>query len=266
MRELLALLQSVGAHRRLIWQLAVHDLRARYAATLAGAAWAILNPAAVIVVFWFVSVYGFRVPSGPDAPFFLVLFCGLVPWLTFNDALTGGAGAVLNNSYLVRKIAFPLEVLPVVNAVSAAIVHLFLLVLLAIIFLVSGIRLSPAAVQVAYFLAAMLAFTVGLAWTLAALNVIHRDVGQALGSVMTIWFWITPIVWPAQNLSSRALALVHLNPISYIVEGYRDSLLYGRPLGAHWPLDLYFWIVTAALFVLGSTVFRRLKPHFAEVL
>ncbi len=265
-QSLVSPIQTLYANRRLIWQLAVHELRGRYAATVGGTVWAIANPVVVIVVFWFVSVYGLRITFESGPPFFLVLFCGLLPWMTFNEALTGGAGAVLSHSYLVKKIAFPLEILPVVNTVTATIVHFFLVALLILILAVSGVRPTPYFLHAMYFLFAMIAFTTGLVWMFAAFNVISRDIGQALGPVMTVWFWITPIVWPVQNLSEPVRRVLQLNPLFYVVDGYRNAFLYGKPLWALWPLDLYFWAVTAGLFVLGAGVFRRLKPHFVELL
>lgn len=265
-RTLLPPFQLLLAHRRLIWQLALHELRGRYAATLVGSLWAIVNPLAVILVFWFVSAYGLKITFESGPPFHLVLFCGLVPWMTFNEAVSGGTSAVLSHAYLVKKIAFPLEILPVVGVISAVIVHGFLLAVLLGILLLSGVTLTIHMLQVAYFLLALVAFTAGLVWASSALNVLNRDVGQAVGAAMTIWFWMTPIVWPAQNLPPRVLHVIKLNPVFYVVEGYRNALLHGRPLSAQWPLDLYFWAVTATLLVLGSVVFRRLKPHFADVL
>ena len=260
------LMRRLYVNRGLIWQLALHDLRARYAATLVGSVWAIVNPVVVILVFWFVSTYGLRITFQTGPPYFLVLFCGLIPWMMFNEALTGGAASVLNHQYLVRKIAFPLEILPIVNIVSATIVHGFLLALLVIILLVSGIHPTLHILQALYFLLALVVLATGLAWAFAALNVFNRDVGQALGAIMTVWFWMTPIVWPPQNLSGRTLRIIQLNPLYYLVEGYRNAFLYARPLAALWPLDLYFWAAAAALFVAGGVLFRRLKPHFADVL
>ena len=266
LRRFLSLIRRLYAHRWLIWQLAVHDLRGRYAATLVGSVWAVVNPVIMILVFWFVSAYGLRITFETGPPYFLVLFCGFIPWMAFSEALTGGANAMLNHAYLVRRIAFPLEILPIVNIVSAIIVHFFLIALLIAILVVSGVHPTLHFLQVIYFLIAMIAFTIGPAWAFSALNVINRDMGQALGAIMTIWFWSTPILWPVQNLSHKALLIVQLNPLFYVVEGYRNALLYRRSLWALWPLDLYFWGVTAILFVLGGTVFRRLKPHFADVL
>ncbi len=265
-RLLRSLAGALYTHRRLIWQMALHDLRARYAATLAGTLWAILNPVITIVAFWFVSAYGLRISFESGPPYFLFMLCGFIPWMVFSEGLSNGTGAVLSHTYLVTKIAFPLEILPVVSIASAILIHLLLVLLLVVILLVSGAPVTLHFLQALYFLAALSVFTAGLAWLFSALNVFHRDVGQGLTAFMPIWFWSTPILWPAQNLSRRALRVMQLNPVFYVVEGYRNAFLHGRSLAAQWPLDLYFWGVTAVIVVAGAAVFRRLRPHFADVL
>lgn len=266
MRSVLRLIRRLHSNRWLIWQLALHDLRSRYAATLVGSLWAVINPVMVILVFWFVSAYGLKITLESGPPLFLVIFCGLVPWMTFSEAVSNGAGAVLSHAYLVRKIAFPLEILPIVHIVSAVIVHGFLVGVLIVILRVSGAPVTLRYFQAAYYFGAMLAFATGLAWLLSALNVFNRDVGTALSSIMTIWFWATPIIWPAQDSGGLAMRILRLNPLYFVVEGYRNAFLYAKPLIALWPLDVFFWGLTGATLAVGGIVFRRLKPHFADVL
>ena len=266
LRRFASLVRTLYRQRSLIWQLAVHDLRSRYASTLLGGVWAIVSPAVTILVFWFVSVYGLRLSLQDGPPYFLVLFCGFVPWMMFSDAVMGGASGVLSHAYLVKKIAFPLEILPIVKVVSAVIVHVFLVALLILILLASGVPPTVHYLDAIYFLVAMVVFAAGLAWLFSALHVFSRDLAHALGAVMTIWFWATPILWPLQNVNGTARAIVHLNPIVFVVEGYRNAFLYARPLSTLWPLDVYFWVLTTAVVLIGASVFRRLKPHFADVL
>ena len=258
---------ALCVHRQVIWRLAIHAFSNRYSATLGGLLWAFLQPMMTLAVFWFVFSYGLKIKSPAEGvPFVLVLFCGLVPWMSFNEALSGGANAILDHRYLVKKIAFPLEILPAVPFVTAAIVHIFMLVLLSAILMSYGIWPTALTLQVAYFFLAMCAFCISLSWILAALNVFHRDVGQALGVILMMWFWLTPIVWPLEVLPATARWIVELNPMVYVVEGYRQSLLYAEPAWHDWTGALYFWGVTAFLSLLGPIVFHRLKPHFADVL
>src|SRR5262249_11491724 len=118
-RALVPPLRLLRANRRLIWQLALNELKGRYAATLVGSVWAVVTPLVLILVFCFVSAYGLKISFESGPPFHLVLFCGLIPWMTFSEAISSGTGAVLSHAYLVKKIAFPLEILPVVSVVSA---------------------------------------------------------------------------------------------------------------------------------------------------
>jgi lipopolysaccharide transport system permease protein/teichoic acid transport system permease protein len=258
--------KTLYSNRLLIWRLALFDLRSRYAATFAGALWAVINPVALILVFWFVSAYGLKVSWTGGPPLHLLLFCALVPWITFSEALPAGSGAVLSHQYLVKKIAFPLEILPLVHIVSSTIIHFALLALLLVILISSGHVPGWNSFGILYYLVAMLAFVTGLSWVLAPLNVFNRDVGQALAPILTIWFWVTPIVWPASNMPEWARGFVAYNPLYFIVEGYRSALLFDQPIGHLWPLDLQFWGVTLLLLVVGARVFERLKPHFADIL
>jgi ABC-type polysaccharide/polyol phosphate export permease len=233
---------------------------------MVGTVWALIHPAITILAFWFVSAYGLRISFEQGPPYFLLLFTGIIPWMTFSEAVMGGAGAVLSYEYLVKKIAFPLEILPIVKITSAAAIHLLLIALLIVILVVSGIPLTLHAFEALYFFVAMLVLVTGIAWTLAALEVFHRDVGHAVTALLTVWFWLTPILWPAQHLTAPAKYVVALNPLFYIVEGYRSAFLQHRVTWSSWPLDVYFWAVAGTLFLLGAFVFNRLKPHFADVL
>lgn len=266
MFALLSLPKTILANRRLIWQLALHDLRSRYSATLMGSIWAVVNPMILLLVFWFVSVQGLKISLSDGPPFFLVMFCGLVPWMAFSEGVNAGANAVLMQAHLVKKIAFPTEILPFVQITSTIIIHFFIVALLLLILLIYDTPVTIHWLSAIYYLFSMMALSSGLAMGFSALNVLHRDIGHALSAVVTLWFWTTPIIWPAKNLSEPMRAIMQLNPMYYIVEGYRDALLFARPIGSQWPLDAYFWGVTLALLVLGASLFRRLKPHFADVL
>lgn len=244
----------------------MYELRGRYAATLAGSLWAIINPLVLIGVFWFVTSYGLKVTFDNGPPYFLMVFCGIVPWLAFSEALSGGTNGIMQHAYLVKKIAFPLEILPLVPIVSTVIIHLFLILVLLFIMTVSGVALKWEFVQILYFSVAMLALAATLSFILGAINVFQRDTGHVVGAVLTVWFWVTPVIWPSKNMPDWAFHILRLNPVFYIVEGYRGVLLYNRPFWFQWPLDAWFWAVTFGLLVLGSLIFRRLKPHFADVI
>jgi len=260
--------KTVFQQRSLIWQLARYKLREQYAATLLGSFWAVLQPLMTILVFWFVFSYGLKLqsPNANEIPFFLILFCGLVPWMTFSEGLSAGTQSILAHQYLVKKIVFPLEILPIVQIVASLVVHLYLIGFLFLILIFYGIWPSLYSIQILYYIFAMAFLTTGLSWLLSALNVFHRDVGQSLNLIIMLWFWITPIVWPAKNLSGWALKIVEANPLYYIIEGYRSTFLYAEPFWHNPNMGVYFWTVSISMFIIGITFFRRVKNQFSDVL
>lgn len=260
------MLRQLFLHRRTLWLLAVRNVKDRYTGTLGGMVWAVLNPLLQLLVFWVVFGVGLRMQTEVGQPFVLVLFCGLIPWMTFSETLNSAAASITGRAYLVKKIAFPLEILPLTHLVAALFTHCVLLVILAAtlvlyqIFPGAGLALLP------YYLLAMCALAAGLSFLLAAAAVFYRDVLQGLGVTLNIWFWITPIVWPPAMLSGKLKPLLDFNPFNYVVSGYRDSLLLSEFTMPDPVLTLYFWTVVAILWIAGTGIFMRLKPSFADVL
>ncbi|MBI5492627.1 MAG: ABC transporter permease [Deltaproteobacteria bacterium] len=252
--------------RAIIAAMAVHELKARYAGTLAGSLWAIVNPLITILVYWFVFSVGLKVKPMGDVPFILFFSVGLIPWTTFSEALTLNANAVVGNAYLVKKMVFPTEVLPLVNILAGLIVHVIMVALVTLIFLAYGFPVTVFNLQFAYYLFALTVFSTGLSWFVAALNVFQRDIGLIIGVALNIWFWLTPVVYGVEVLPPKYLFFARLNPMFYIIEGYRNSFLYGVPFWHGWKTGIYFWSLSLSALYLGALFFRRFKNDFAEVL
>lgn len=260
------ILQQLLQHRRTLWLIAVRNVKDRYTGTLGGMVWAILNPLLQLLVFWVVFGIGLRMQTEVGQPFVLVLFCGLIPWMTFNEALNSAASSITGRAYLVKKIAFPLEILPLTHLVAALFAHGVLLAILMV--MLAGYRIYPGwgLVLLPYYLIAMCALAAGFSFLLAASAVFYRDVLQGLGVILNIWFWLTPIVWPPTMLSEKYRFLLDFNPFNYVVVGFRNCLL-SAPLTIPDVLPtVYFWAVVAVIWILGTGVFMRLKPSFADVL
>ncbi len=262
-----SILATLYANRALIWRLSLAEVRERYASTVFGSLWAVLQPAILIMVFWFVFAYGLRLTSpAAEVPFFLLLIVGLGVWFCFSDAVQGGTNAVTQRAYLVKKIAFPLEILPVVPVVSALLVHAVMLMLILVILAVNDIYPTWKALSVLYYAAALVVFSSALAYLLSALNVFHRDVGQTAGVMLQLWFWLTPIIWSPDMFSGTARRVLEMNPMYYIVVGYREALLHGYASTLTWQAAATFWIITGLTLGTGVMLFRRLQPDFADVL
>lgn len=253
--------------RRTIRALARRDVLSRYSGTVFRGAWEIANPALTLIVFWFVFSVAFKAKGPAGTPFILYFVTGYLPWLFFSESLTRGTQGVVAHSFLVKKMVFASELLPFVYLTASAINHGLLLILAVVILLFNGVAITWHWLQLPYFFLTLCVFLIGLQWLLSALNVFNRDLGQGVGIVLNVWFWITPIVWVADGVVPAEYQwLIHANPVAYVIDGYRGSLLYQQPFWVNWPQGLYVWCLALALALLGANVFRRLKPHFGDVL
>jgi len=252
-------------YRYMITALAVRDLQSRYVGTLGGILWAVIHPVAIVSVFYFVFAVGFRAQGPSNVPFILWFVSGLVPWFLFNDTLMAITNSVTGNARLVKKNVFPSEIFPLVHTGASLFPHLIFLFILLGLLVIFDVPLLAERILVAYYLVCTIVLVCGLGWLLSSLQVFYRDISQALPVILNVWFWSTPIVWPQTMVSEKYLGILFWNPIYYIVEGYRDILIYDSVI---WPTTAetsYFWGITTFVLVLGTYVFRRLKPEFADV-
>jgi lipopolysaccharide transport system permease protein/teichoic acid transport system permease protein len=250
----------------MIRAMAVREIQSRYIGTLGGLVWAMINPLMFILVYWFIFSVGFRVQPAGGVPFIVVFLCGLIPWSMFAEALTTSTGAISANPHLVTKTVFPTEILPIVNITASLITHSIMLGIFIVILLFNNISLSFYNLQFLYYLSGLLIFSLGLSWISSAINVFYKDVGQALGIVLNLWFWFTPIVWSQDMIPSKYQFILKLNPMYYIVDGYKSSFIYHSVIGHNMLTGICFWVVCMAVFITGACTFKKLKSEFAEVL
>lgn len=252
--------------RMLIREMVIRDLAMRYVGSLIGFYWTILNPLIMIFILWLVFSVGFRVAPISDAPFVVWLTAGMAIWTAFSQVVQESTPVVAKNPHLVKKIVFPVGILPVVKLAGACVTHLVFVVLL--IGLVAWYEL-PASFywfQVVYYFVAMSVFSLGVGWLLASIHVFVRDTAQIVGMALQFGFWATPIFWDLSIMPDHLRWIFQMNPMFYIVQGYRESFIEFVPFWSHPMLTLYFWSVSAVVVVVGAVVFMRLRPHFADAL
>jgi len=250
----------------MIWVMAVRDMQARYVGSVGGFLWVVAQPLAMVAVYYFVFAVGFRA-QGPTGTSYVVWFVGgLVPWMFFAETLGPITNSVVGNAHLVKKTLFPSEFLPMVNLLSGLLPHAVFLALLLMLLVGYGVPLRIERGLVLYFLFCSLVLLVGLGWILASLQVFFPDVRHGVGIILNLWFWGTPIVWNREQIPRTYWRYIDLNPINYIVDGYRGLLVYTDIRWPTWEATAYFWGVASTLFFLGYYVFRRLKPEFPDVM
>ena len=267
MKETRSLPAELFAGRTLIFQLAKNDFKKKYAGSYLGIVWAFVQPVVTVMVYWF--VFGMIRSSSPrPVPFVLWLIAGLIPWFFFQDGLINGTNALLEYNYLVKKVVFNIRILPVVKVFSAVFVHAFFVVILLVIYTFMGYPPSLYALQLIYYSFCIFMLILALTYMTSAAVVFFRDLSQIINIALQVGVWVTPIMWDFNDLGLGGILqkILKLNPLFYIVQGYRDSLIGKVAIWEHPVLTLYFWVFTAAVFIFGTRLFKKLQVHFADVL
>lgn len=262
---LLNFFRKVALQRHLIINFVVRDLKSRYVGSLMGLFWAVVHPFVLLVCYTFVFsiVFKVRAESLTTGNFAIFLFCGILPWLYFQDTVLRCCNSVVENSNLIRKTLFPSEILPISMALSNTFTHLLGVAILLVVLLFAGL-IAWTTLFLPVYLFLLVLLSLGLGWLCAALQVFLRDTLQVVSVVMVLWFWFTPIFYSLEMVPSILRPLILMNPLTYVVEGYRRSLLEGR-----WPdLEhlLVLFLFSAIVFLLGGYVFRNTKREFVDVL
>ena len=265
--KVLALPVELFQNRKLIFSLAKNDFKTKYAGSYLGIVWAFIQPIVTVLVYWFVFQVGLKSPGANGFPFVLWMIAGLVPWFFFSDVLNAGTNALLEYSYLVKKVVFKISILPMVKEISALFVHLFFVAFMVFLYSCYGYFPDLYFLQLLYYSFCVFVFSLGICYATCAIVIFFRDLSQIISIVLQVGVWVTPIMWNIDQVSMPSFLLKLLkNPFYYIVQGYRDSLINKVWFFEHFDLTIYFWIVTLALFGIGTIIFKRLKVHFADVL
>ncbi len=260
-------IRAVWRARTVVQALVARDLRGRYVGSALGAFWSVAHPLLQLATYTFVfaTVMKVRVTDagGGDVPFVLYLACGLFPWLAIQEAVTRSATCLVDNPTLVKRVVFPVEVLPVELACSAVVHQLIATAVLLVLMAVCGFPPRASLLALPALLVAELALAIGIGWGVAALHVYFRDTAQALGVLLPIWFYLTPIIYPAHLVPPFLQPVLALNPLTPLVVAYRDVLLYGvvpSGFGAVW-----LAVASLVVFTGGAFVFMRTRGEFADL-
>lgn len=272
LKSIFAMLADLWRSRKLIVRLSINDFKTRYAGSMMGVFWAFVQPVITILIYWFVFEKGLR--AGKQAmgdisvPFVLFLVSGLVPWFFFADAWPNGTSSLVSYSYLVKKVVFKISILPIVKVTASIYVHGFFALIAVLLFWVSGFAPDLYTLQIVYYSFAAFVLALGLSYITASIVVFFRDLSEIINILLQVLVWATPIMWNIEaSLSDGPLkTILKLNPMYYVVYGYRDALINKRWFWQSPGLTLYFWLVTLLVLGLGMLIFRRLKQHFADVL
>ena len=257
--------------RKLIWKLAKNDFKTRYAGSYLGIVWALAQPVVTVVMYWIVfdRVFDTRsqlVASGIEVPYVLYLTAGLVPWFYFSEAITQGTMALLEYTYLVKKVVFNISILPIIKVIAATFIHMFFVGILFIVAIGYGYYPTVYTLQIFYYSFCLFLLVLAMSYFTCALVVFIRDLQQIIAIALQIGMWATPILWDISMLTDNMKSLFKLNPLVYVVNGYRSAIYEQVWFWEHFYSSTYFWIFTISMFCIGTLMFRKLRVHFADVL
>lgn len=251
----------------MIIQLTKRDFQNKYMGSYLGLPWTFIKPLAVVAVMWFAFTYGLKMGEMEDSvPFAMWLMVGIIPWFYVSENVMGSVKCLQEYSFLIKNIKFRVSIIPLIKILTNSMIHLFFILVLALICLAYGYSPTIYWIQVFYYMICGIVLTMGVAWLFSSIQLFVRDSSHFLEVGVQLFFWGTPIIWSYKMLPENLYFLLKLNPVFYLVEGYRNSFIYGVWFFEDWSLTLSFWCITMIIFISGALVFNKLKPHFADVL
>lgn len=266
--NLLNLIRSLIRNRFVLQQLTRAEILTRYRGSVLGLVWSIFNPLLMLavysVVFGFLLKARWAVDTVSEVPFALQLFTGIVVHAFFADCLIQSTSAISKNANFVKKIVFPLELLPVVT-VAAALFNLLLgfIILLGAV-LLFGNGLYPSILLTPVIILPFVFFVLGMSFILSAIGVYIRDISQVAGLLSTVFLFLSPILYPLSILPEKIQTIAMLNPLSLIIEQLRAVILYGEMLD--WVGYVIYFFAALLFLMVGYGIFRRTRGGFADVI
>ncbi len=257
--------------RKLIKRLAINDFKKRYAGSYMGIVWALAQPVVTVVMYYIVFDVIFQarsqaVAGGIEVPYVLFLTSGLVPWFFFTEALTNGTTSLLEYNYLVKKVLFKISILPIIKIIAAMFIHVFFIGVLMLIACIYGYYPNVYWLQIIYYVGCEFILVLSLSYATCSITVFFRDLLQIISICLQLFQWATPILWDIHIVPDKYKWIIKLNPMTYIVEGYRNAIFGDTWFFEHFYSSTYFWLFVVAAFCFGALVFKRSKTHFADVL
>ena len=260
-------IKTLLKNRRLVFQLGKNDFRNKFANTSLGSIWGFLQPFVFMMMYVVVFQFIFR-QSGPDgAPYVVWFMPGMAMWMTISDGITSASNSIKSYSYLVKKVVFPVDVIPVISLFSNAIVAVFLFAIATIICLIFGF--IPNVLTILYIIIAAYIFLIVLTRFTSAICTLVPDFSNLITILMQLCFWATPVVWNLTQIQDHNVIsqIIQCLPFTYLVTGFRSCFMGENIITANNGLyTIIFWSVTILLFLWGNYIFKKSKKDFADVL
>lgn len=267
-----AMTRSLWSNRSLIAQMSKREIVGRYRGSALGLLWSFLNPLLMLAVYTFFFAVVFKskwggLPSGAEESktlFAVILFAGMIVHSLFAEVLNRAPTLIISNVNYVKKVIFPIEILPVINMVAAAFHALISILVLLLVLIFSNRYIHWTAVFLPIIFLPLIILTSGFAWILASIGVFVRDVGQTIGILMSVMMFLSPVFYPVSALPAFLQPWIKLNPLTFIIEQTRAILIWGQM--PNWTNLLIYTLISIAISWIGFFWFQKTRKGFADVL
>ncbi len=254
---------NVRKYRALIKELVKREIKAKYKQSILGYAWVILVPLINLVVLTVVFSFLVRIQTG-NIPYPVFLFVALVPWMFTASSISAATSSLVANQQLITKIYLPREIFPLSSILAKSVDLILSASILAVILIIFKVTIFPSILFLPVIFLFHFMLVLGVSLVLSATNVFFRDVENILSVFLMVWMYMTPIIYPPELIPANLVSLFNLNPMTGIVNAYRNVVLYGVP--PPMPSFAYSMIFSLAIFVLGFVYFRKRSRYFADVI
>ncbi|MBP3596600.1 MAG: ABC transporter permease [Clostridia bacterium] len=258
-------LKSLYKNKKLILQLGKNDFRNRFASTSLGAMWGFLQPFVFMMTYVIVFQFILKVGSSGDYPYAVWFLPGMGMWMFCSDAIINSSNSIRAYSYLVKKVVFPVDVIPLITLVSSSFIGLFLFLIATVVCICFGFM--PNILNLIYIIFAAYCFIIAFTRFTSAVATLVPDFSQLLNILMQLFMWFTPIVWNLNMIQGKLCILFKMFPFTYLIEGFRQAFINSTIITEHnYLYTVIFWIITAVMFIWGNHVFEKNRKDFADVL
>lgn len=252
-------------NKRLFLQLGKNDFRNRFANTSLGSIWGFAQPFVFMITYVIVFQYILKTKSSGEFPYVVWFLPGMSMWMFCNDAIMNASNSIRNYSYLVKKVIFPVDIIPIISLTSSSFIGLFLVAIATVAGIIYGF--VPNFLILIYVIICAYCFIIAFTRFTSALTTLIPDFSQLLNILMQLFMWFTPIVWNLGMLTEKLSGIFKAFPFTYLIEGMRQAFIDSTIITErHGLYTIIFWVITIVLFVWGNSIFKKAKKDFADVL
>lgn len=260
-------IKQIIKNKKLILQLGKNDFKNRFANTSLGAIWGFLQPFVFMLTYAIVFQYILKTGSSGNDPYVVWFFPGMAMWQWMNDSVLSASGSIRTYSYLVKKVVFPVDIIPMISIVASSFVGLFLIVIATVLCIIY--HYMPNVLLLVYVIFAAYCFIIAFTRFTSAVTTVVPDFANLLNIAMQLFFWFTPVIWNLSMLSEHQTILTFMKcmPFTYLVTTFREVFISdGIVFANNGMFTIIFWVITFVMFIWGNSVFKRTKKDFADVL